>query len=639
MKKDMINIDDFVREKLVAPKDDHGSAANWLKMKELLDKELPQKSSPLFFRWGKPMAFVAASILIGALMVGGYELIAIKEKNRAQLVANPINTENPRIVNNSASNIALQPIKNADSEQNNSVIPSNDDLTKLSANNSSNPLITQKNPQSSHLAQTDNKTINSRKTEILNNSAVLTTELKNEVNEALDEIENRKSTIENRKSIKENPDQSTVNNLNNGKKNSNADNGLHNLENKSVHLNAKGKSTKNNVDLATSVSSKSENLALKSDSKSNPIKQINNAIDPLNKEQKNSDSITVLSTVTKEKNSKTFPRKKIIEEDTISDSKIAVAFPSAGTKIDPKPFKKDNANESEVLPSNPNEQSKVQAINDEGAKQNLSSNSNAKKKSNILQKIDFSTTVSEIKKSVGNAQVYAGFMGGFNYSISNQNNFQGIQFGPTVECVFNNHWSFFAGLKYFNRSGGNKTINDNYSKETTTDTPYYKNGNNSNYLVNIDSSNRYFKFSTLHSFELPLTVRYSLNKFYIMTGINLAYYLGVNVEEVRKNYTNTRIEVTNLTRPILRENKPTLAISDFGDRIGIGYVFGVGYQISPAWQTDLRVVSNFWDNAKTDGSKRLSKDFYKLPSIQLSVGYQFNRGKTKPKFGPNDTPN
>ena len=56
------------------------------------------------------------------------------------------------------------------------------------------------------------------------------------------------------------------------------------------------------------------------------------------------------------------------------------------------------------------------------------------------------------------------------------------------------------------------------------------------------------------------------------------------------------------------------------------------------WQVDARMVNTFWDNSKGDGAKTLSKDFYKLPSLQFTVGYQFNRGKTKPTFGPTDKP-
>ena len=104
-------------------------------------------------------------------------------------------------------------------------------------------------------------------------------------------------------------------------------------------------------------------------------------------------------------------------------------------------------------------------------------------------------------------------------------------------------------------------ISDSYWKETSADTPYYKNGSNWNYFLYTDSTNRHFNFSTLHSFEMPVTVRYSLHKFYVMTGINLAYYLGVNVEEVKKNApttTNTIVQ-TNSSKPILREQKPNLS--------------------------------------------------------------------------------
>ena len=123
-----------------------------------------------------------------------------------------------------------------------------------------------------------------------------------------------------------------------------------------------------------------------------------------------------------------------------------------------------------------------------------------------------------------------------------------------------------------------------------------------------------------------------------MTGINLAYYLGINVEEVAKPYsqTNQSFVQTNSTKPILKESKPTLTSSDFGSRMGMGYLLGAGFQITSAWQADLRLVQNFWDNAKGNGAQKISSDFYKLPSVQINIGYQLNRGKSKPTFGPTD---
>jgi hypothetical protein len=237
------------------------------------------------------------------------------------------------------------------------------------------------------------------------------------------------------------------------------------------------------------------------------------------------------------------------------------------------------------------------------------------------------------RKSTGSILGFAGATAGGNYSISATNNFTGIQFGLTGEVVFNKHLSLMTEIKYFNRSGNRKTVNDDFTGVSAfLDSSI---GGNNYFTLRTDSTHHFYNFSTLHSFEAPITLRYAIKKFYLMTGINLSYYLTVNAEEVTNNpiTSNTSVVSTRST-PLYTVMNKQLDIQDFNSKFGIGYIWGLGYQITPAFQVDLRITKTFWDNSTTDGGKHLSKDFYQIPSVQLSLGYQFSRAKSKPTFGP-----
>jgi hypothetical protein len=182
-------------------------------------------------------------------------------------------------------------------------------------------------------------------------------------------------------------------------------------------------------------------------------------------------------------------------------------------------------------------------------------------------------------------------------------------------------------------------VDDSYIDQHTTSVYDSLNSKGYWYTITTDSTNHYFNFSTLHSFEMPITLRYAFNKFYLMTGINVAYYLGLNVEEISnpKGVISSNPTAYQISKsPELTREQPKLNVTDFGTRYGIGYIFGAGYQINPSTQIDLRMVSTFWDNAKGNGAKQISKDFYRIPSVQINLNYQFNRGnKNRTSFGPN----
>jgi|GEM_PF-1985017 len=73
MDKNFIRIDDLVRQHLGGAEENERAGA-WLNMRDLLDKEMPQKKRIAVFYWRRLFGLVAAASLLGTVAVGGYEL-------------------------------------------------------------------------------------------------------------------------------------------------------------------------------------------------------------------------------------------------------------------------------------------------------------------------------------------------------------------------------------------------------------------------------------------------------------------------------------------------------------------------------------------------------------------------------------
>lgn len=87
MDKNFIRIDDLVRQHLEGAEENERGGA-WLKMRDLLDKEMPQEKKRIgIIYWRRLFGVVAAASLIGTLAVGGYEFsTAYKNLQNAEAV-------------------------------------------------------------------------------------------------------------------------------------------------------------------------------------------------------------------------------------------------------------------------------------------------------------------------------------------------------------------------------------------------------------------------------------------------------------------------------------------------------------------------------------------------------------------------
>lgn len=82
MDKNFIRIDDLVRQHLEGAEEQERAGA-WLKMRDLLDEEMPRKKRVGIIYWKRIFGLVAATSLIGTMAVGSYELSSVYRRTAA----------------------------------------------------------------------------------------------------------------------------------------------------------------------------------------------------------------------------------------------------------------------------------------------------------------------------------------------------------------------------------------------------------------------------------------------------------------------------------------------------------------------------------------------------------------------------
>ena len=226
-----------------------------------------------------------------------------------------------------------------------------------------------------------------------------------------------------------------------------------------------------------------------------------------------------------------------------------------------------------------------------------------KKGSQMLENL--SAMFNDVKYKITGIQFAPGLTAGINGTFFGPNSFRGFQFGFTGTWEIDEKWSFLTELKYYHRMNNNYAMHDTYFDKATKDS--------------IVSS---FSFSTLHSFELPVALRYTVGHMTFFGGGNLVYTLGVNTGPDPTPYQVQSIPANAKTAPALTE-------VDFASRFGVGYLFGITYNVSPNVTFDFRSVQTVWDNSKSAGGKTVSEQLYKSPSLQFSIGYRLGHNKDK----------
>lgn len=648
MSKDMLNIDDFMRERLGSHSEQEDPNA-WLKMKALLDEEMPERAVPFYFRLRKPLMFVGAALLAGALCVGGYRMHAFKSGSGAP--GGSAHTDKPQ-ANRAANTINDSQNFTAPVSPTAATTEDNNQRAEEKTANRQSEIPTR--PSSSHVTakveQVKPKTTNKVPT-----SAPIP--LSSE-KQAPDQV---RVTEESNKALAHNTQTAVPQRLSAG------------VSDTRKPDNRPWTSAASTSDVSRApVGNKKAAWKARHTESETPVKQTqnyptNNPVAHTAGGEKHADSIKAIITVNKPTRADRNTRTVTYTTDTIAEQKVALqertaavatSEPAQNSLIEhlPAPNPADQKEAGKEGQRINRKQSKLEAkrqkaqfngaapkdLRTDIAATESQTTLNSSRKNAIARFVDnlrIEEKAVEAKRAIGNADHYFGFSVGGNYSLSSRADFRGVQFGPTAELVFNKHWSFFAALRYFNRSGANRSVNDNYVEDVSSNVPDSIRGANHYFTIFTDSTTRRFNFSTVQSLEMPLSVRYSFKNFYLMTGLNLVFTLPVNVELYQKNEGTQRSHVvaTNSTsKPIIDNPGSSYDAASFKGRFGLGYIVGAGYRFAPAWHADFQLVNTFWDQATNKGATTVSKNFFRVPSVQISIGFQFNRGTKKPTFGPTD---
>lgn len=239
----------------------------------------------------------------------------------------------------------------------------------------------------------------------------------------------------------------------------------------------------------------------------------------------------------------------------------------------------------------------------------------------------FEDMVTMFKFKMSQIKLYPGIVAGINATMFGPNSFGGFQLGMASTIAISDRLSLAAELKYISRFNSGVTVVDNYAGGPKDSVAIYNPQGTALEFMNYtrDSTHHYFNFSMLNSIEMPVSVKYSIGRFFMMGGLNFAYHIRVNAEEVKRELVAQTIVPYNHPPITWPENKPAISTKDFNSRFEVGGLLGFGYEMTPSVQLDLRVTKSFWDNARSNGAKTVSDQLYRAPSVQLSIGYRFSQ--------------
>lgn len=228
-------------------------------------------------------------------------------------------------------------------------------------------------------------------------------------------------------------------------------------------------------------------------------------------------------------------------------------------------------------------------------------------------------------------RAYTGMVAGVGFSPSATMPTYGFHLGLFHAFQLDQQWTLSAEFTYKRRMGKDLILRDDYSQSYAMNRSVQ--GNQTVYNWRTDSVEHYFKVSALQSIVVPVNLQYNLNRLFLTGGVQFSYSPRINSEEIKRYHNQpTAHSFTgnpNYTQmpPGYQEGVPAVKIDDFGGRMGLGLQVGVGYELSPALKLDVRCAQQFWDNARTPGARKVSKEFYRLPNLQLTVGYRFGKSK------------
>lgn len=627
MDKNMINIDDLVRLKLAGGEEKERPGA-WLQMRELLDKEMPVQAPPAVFNWRRTLSAAALLLALGTVTIGGYQLYNNRNANTNSNNGTPVVVApNMHAINNApASNSA--PVNNNTStgsaSTNNTLINNNEPgnghdnqpqhIAVSSATGGANKSTTEK--RTAHHSTKGSVAVNNIASQ--NEATGNTTSAENTIanNTAAQPKQTSKKNHSN--NVFASAGKLPANGLNKPAKHSGNNNGTGNgiakgnKENK--NNSRKGTAPVNNPSSTYTppvYNTGNNGVTNPANFAVNTPREKRRVLDYHKTNPRYVDSINF--TYVQEKS-----RRGAKRIDTIDKGLMAVNQ----NEIEPASAASGNAAANAEV--NPAANSSIEDVKLTRAERRAERNK-------YEHESIFERMVENAKVNFNEVSFHPGLMFGVSSTMGKYNMF-GVQGGFSGSLNLSERWGIFAELKYLYRFGNGKSLANNYNSIDQAPPQYIS----PNYFrFTVDSQEHSFNISSSGLVELPLAVRYRVQKLNFFAGVDLAYNFAVNVEE-RFDKLHTSYYYGNNTESLQNNwknnNDPKLTPAEFGSRFSMGYMFGVGYQVSPVIGLDLRATQVFWDNGKvhSEGAYFVSKQMYRSPCVQFNLTYSFIGNKNGP---------
>ncbi|MFT4061384.1 MAG: hypothetical protein QM642_03395 [Edaphocola sp.] len=223
----------------------------------------------------------------------------------------------------------------------------------------------------------------------------------------------------------------------------------------------------------------------------------------------------------------------------------------------------------------------------------------------------------------GNQKLYAALLAGGNAAFGNPAAF-GMQLGLAAFYQLNERLALSAELRYVNHYYSNFTLNDqsvsyeNVSGQQSSTLEWLFSGTK----ITTDAV---YKVNNYWALELPVTLNYTFGRLSVFGGTTLAHAAAPDWIKQYSVATKNEVSQTNSTNnsPFTATNSTINTGTDFKSKFGLGYVGGASYDLSRKVSVDARLSQILWNN--NNGSTSSINSLFRAPTIQLSIGYFFGR--------------
>lgn len=221
----------------------------------------------------------------------------------------------------------------------------------------------------------------------------------------------------------------------------------------------------------------------------------------------------------------------------------------------------------------------------------------------------------------GSHNFYAAVLVGGNASFGNPGAF-GMQVGIAGLYSLSERLTLAAELKYVNHYFSNYSIEDR--SVTFENISSQQSGTGWLFSGQQNTTTSAYKINGFGALEMPVTLSYNLGRLSIFAGLNMAYAFPIKwSKENTFNTTNVQQTQNQNQNPFRDDVFKVDEQKDFNSRFGVGYLWGMSYDVSRKISLDARVSQIVWDNGSgnTDAINRM----FRIPTMQVSIGYFFGR--------------